>query len=75
MRQLNQIVGTLVFCGCSLIAAAAQEKRPPNVPFYTWVREDTFAGFLDNDLQRFEVGVRKAREYLAEDPSRPDANI
>jgi hypothetical protein len=54
-------------------ALAAQESRPANVPFYTWVREDTFAGFLDNDMARFEQGEKKTREYLAETPGQPDA--
>ena len=53
--------------------AAAQETRPPGVPFYTWVREDTFGGFLADDMTRFERGVRKTQEYLNEDPSNPDA--
>lgn len=53
----------------TLAVMAAQEKRPQNIPFYTWVREDTFAGFIGGDMTRFEQGMRKAQEYLAEDPN------
>ena len=60
--------------GAGAIAiAAAQEARPAKVPFYTWVREDTFAGFLGDDMTRFERGVQKTKEYLTEDPAHPDA--
>jgi hypothetical protein len=64
---------TLFVSVVGLSAIGAQAPRPANVPFYTWVREDTFAGFINDDLSRFEQGVQKAREYLGEDPSRADA--
>jgi hypothetical protein len=51
------------------IALAGQEQRPKNVPFYTWVREDTFAGFMADDMVRFERGMQKTQEYLKEDPN------
>lgn len=72
MISRNTTVGALVLCisGLGALAVtAAQEKRPANIPFYTWVREDTFGGFIGNDLKRFELGMEKAREYLAEDPN------
>lgn len=64
-----------VAIGLALMAGtlAAQSVRPADVPFYTWVREDTFAGFIDNDLAQFERGVAKVQQYLDEDPARPDA--
>ena len=64
---------TLLVCTAGLAAIGAREQRPANVPFYTWVREDTFAGFMDDDLTRFEQGVAKTQEYLEENPTRPDA--
>jgi hypothetical protein len=51
----------------------AQAARPANVPIHTWVREDMFAGFLDDDFVRFETGEKKVMEYLAETPDRPEA--
>lgn len=62
-----------VCAACALAAVIAQETRPANVPFYTWVREDTFAGFIDDDMVRFERGVKKAEEYLSGTASRTDA--
>lgn len=73
MTRSHVTLGTLIVCVIGLAAIAAQEIRPANVPFYTWVREDTFAGFLRDDMTRFERGVEKAHEYLMEDPTRADA--
>lgn len=64
---------SFVVVASALGFAAAQETRPKGVPFYTWVREDTFAGFLADDMTRFERGVQKTQEYLNEDPTHPDA--
>jgi hypothetical protein len=63
---------SLVFAG-TLTFAASQDARPKNIPFYTWVREDTFAGFLGDDMTRFERGMRKTQEYLDENASNADA--
>lgn len=57
----------------ALAIAAAQEQRPKNIPFYTWVREDTFAGFMGGDMLRFERGMQKTQQYLDEDPNNMDA--
>ena len=54
-------------------AAPKLEPRPKNIPFYTWVREDTFGGFLGGDMVRFERGMAKAQEFLTEDPNNMDA--
>jgi hypothetical protein len=51
----------------SATAAFAQPK-PQNVPDSTWVREDLFAGFMADDMERFEAGVRKLEGLLAEQP-------
>lgn len=62
-----------IAAACTLFAAAAQEQRPKNVPFYTWVREDLFAGWMADDMVRFERSMQKAQEYLKEDSSNMDA--
>jgi hypothetical protein len=73
MTWKSATVGTLIVCATGLSTLVAQEPRPANVPFYTWVREDTFAGFMDDDMTRFERGVQKAQAYLEDDPTRADA--
>jgi hypothetical protein len=57
----------------TVVGVAAQQARPANVPIHTWVREDLFAGFMEDDLTRFERGEKKLAEYLAETPVRPEA--
>lgn len=52
----------------------AQQQRPATIPIHTWVREDLFAGFMADDMARFERGEQKVLEYLAETPGRPDAS-
>jgi hypothetical protein len=69
----RRLAVTIALASTAAIALLAQEPRPANIPFYTWVREDTFAGFIDNDLVRFARGEQKVREYLQERPGRPDA--
>jgi tetratricopeptide (TPR) repeat protein len=71
MRRI--LTMTMLSVAGALALAAAQDQRPKNVPFYTWVREDTFAGFLGDDMTRFERGMQKTQEYLAEDPNNMDA--
>jgi tetratricopeptide (TPR) repeat protein len=56
-----------------VLFAGGQDERPKNVPFYTWVREETFAGFLADDMTRFERGMQRVQEYLKEDPDNMDA--
>jgi tetratricopeptide (TPR) repeat protein len=71
MRAL--IAGSFVFVACGLFAAAApQEQRPKGVPFYTWVREDLFAGWMADDMTRFERSMQKTQEYLKEDANNMD---
>jgi len=72
MRAL--IAGSFVFVACGLFAAAApQEQRPKGVPFYTWVREDLFAGWMADEMTRFERSMQKTQEYLKEDANNMDA--
>ena len=48
---------------------ACAETKPANVSVNTWVREDLFAGYMVNDLARFEKGMLKleGRDYLVKD--------
>jgi hypothetical protein len=76
MTWNNAVCATLraLALGAAVAASvAAQEPRPKGVPFYTWVREDTFAGFMADDLTRFERGMAKAQEYRTEDATNMDA--
>jgi len=66
-------VSFVILATCTLVAAAAQEQRPKNVPFYTWVREDLFAGWMADDMARFERSMQKTQEYLKEEPNNMDA--
>jgi hypothetical protein len=66
-------IAAIATFACAVMTVLAQESRPANIPFYTWVREDTFAGFLEDDLTRFARGEQKVLEYLNETPGRPDA--
>ena len=54
-------------------AAAAQSLEPPisdtRLTVHTLVREDIFAGFLDNDMSRFSRGERNIEALLKERPS------
>jgi hypothetical protein len=54
-------------------AASAQAPEPPisdsRLSVHTLVREDIFAGFLDNNLDRFARGERNVETLLAERPA------
>ena len=73
MMTSKLVLSGALFVTTFVAAMAAQAPRPANVPFYTWVREDTFAGIIDGDFARLELGERKTQEYLLEDPQRNDA--
>jgi pimeloyl-ACP methyl ester carboxylesterase len=49
------------------------EAMPKGVRVSTWVREDLFAGFMVNDMERLERGEAKLAAILAETPGQPDA--
>jgi tetratricopeptide (TPR) repeat protein len=40
---------------------------------HTWVREDLFAGYMVDDLDRWKKGVAKLNEILKAEPDNPDA--
>ena len=60
-------------CFTATLVGFAQQTRPANIPIHTWVREDIFAGFVDDDFARYQRGEQKVLEYLAETPDRADA--
>jgi hypothetical protein len=64
---------SLVLAAGVLLGAWAQEERPKKVPFYTWVREDTFAGWLNNDLVRHAKGMTRTQQWLDDHPGSPEA--
>lgn len=47
--------------------------RPAGMSVHTWVREDIFAGFMANDIERFDRGVAKVDEILQATPANPAA--
>jgi hypothetical protein len=63
---------TASFLLLTMLSLGAQPK-PANLRVSTWVREDIFAGFLDNDMTRHAVGVKKLEAVLAADPKAADA--
>jgi hypothetical protein len=69
----TRIVVVVALLAAGFITVAAQQARPANVPIHTWVREDIFGGFVDDDFERFAQGETKVLEYLAETPGRPEA--
>ena len=57
-----------------LTASALPAQTPPNgIRVSTWVREDIFAGFMGNDMERFSSGMKKLDDILASDPRSADA--
>ena len=56
-----------VLFAAALSLAFAQEK-PKNIPVSTWVREDLFAGYLDGDMARHGIGVKKLDDVIAKNP-------
>ena len=59
-----------VLCLCGF---ALGDSKPPGVRTSTWVREDLFAGFMVNDMSRFDQGLGKLEAVLAAEPDAPDA--
>jgi tetratricopeptide (TPR) repeat protein len=57
-----------------LVAATGRAQAlPENVRVSTWIREDLFAGLLANDMERFEAGVKKLKDYQSARPDQPEA--
>ena len=69
----STFVPAMLVLSATVVGFAAQNARPANVPIHTWVREDMFAGFIDDDFVRYQRGEQKVAEYLAETPARPEA--
>jgi len=57
----------------SAAGVGAQDRPPKNIPFYTWVREDTFAGWMNNDPVRHARGMARAQQWLDEHPGSAEA--
>src|SRR5258708_36324473 len=64
---------TLCFVAVALLPGAENLVQPANIGISTWVREDLFAGWIANDLDTFERGVRKLDLYLNDHPDDIDA--
>jgi hypothetical protein len=75
MTWNTAVLGGFVIVAASLVSTGAQEKeaRPKNVPFYTWVREDTFAGWMNDDPVRHARGMKRAQEFVDENPNHAEA--
>jgi hypothetical protein len=69
------VLGGLVLASASLAGVGGQDREPPpkNISFYTWVREDTFAGWMNNDLARHAKGMTRTQEWLDEHPNDAEA--
>lgn len=63
-------ISLLVLACCTLLLAQTGQQ-PLSV--HTQVREDIFAGYIGNDMERFEVGVKKLDEMLRENPENAPA--
>jgi len=70
MKRVSVLIG-LVLLGCA--ALAQQDEKPERLSVHTWVREDVFAGFMVNDMARFEKGVAKLERHLAKNPEEASA--
>lgn len=61
----------LFFFFLAFLPAGDDLVKPANISIHTWVREDLFAGWIANDLDSFERGVRKVDLYLNDHPDDP----
>jgi tetratricopeptide (TPR) repeat protein len=64
----SRLVVFLLFLG---LAFSQNADKARQLPIHTQVREDIFAGWMANDLERFQRGIKRTEEFLAE---RPDYN-
>jgi len=51
------------------------QAQAPKPTFYAMVREDTFAGYMGGDMERFERGMKYAEQVLADNPQNADALV
>jgi tetratricopeptide (TPR) repeat protein len=73
MRTLLLGLLSLVFAALSLASALAESPEPPldnkRVAIHTLVREDIFAGWIDQDMDRFERGEKNIELLLEKRPN------
>src|SRR5262245_24102414 len=69
---MNRVRVAFAMLAVVTAAAAAQSPEPPltdtRLTVHTLLREDVFAGFLSNDMTRFERAERNAAALLDERP-------
>jgi tetratricopeptide (TPR) repeat protein len=51
------------------------QAQAPKPTFYTMVREDTFAGYIGGDMERFERAMKYTEQVLTENPQNADALV
>src|SRR5688572_24873548 len=56
-----------------LTVTAVSAQKPDGLTAYTWTREDLFAGLVDKDFARLEVGMDKIEAILRLNPNDADA--
>lgn len=64
---MKRLVVTAALCVAGLSA-----QKPEGLANSTWLREDLFAGFLANDIERHNRGMQKVEDLLAANPKAPD---
>ena len=65
--------GILCLLAFALLPAAENLVKPDKISIDTWVREELFAGWIANDLDAFQHGVRKLDAYLQDHPDDAEA--
>jgi tetratricopeptide (TPR) repeat protein len=73
MRIRHYFSFTLVLM--SYCVPASAQAPGPQPTFYTMVREDSFAGFMAGDMERFEKAMKYTDEVLAKEPQNPNATV
>ena len=67
------MLARILFVAAFTITVAAQSPEPPlsdtRIPIHTLLREDLFAGFMNDDLTRFERGERNLQQLLQQRPA------
>lgn len=65
-------IAAAIALGLPMIVAQPPGQKPT---FYTMAREDTFAGYMVGDMERFEKGMQYTDKVLTGDPQNPDALV
>ncbi len=71
MMTVMRTILLTVALGGRLLAA----DLDPRLTVHTYVREDIFAGFMANDMDRFTKGERKLEQMLAERPAEKSTTL